>query len=49
MVKNVYGRLRAVSLGPDGYIYFSTSNKDGRGQIGDLDDKIMKVDPRLFN
>ncbi|OGM76784.1 hypothetical protein A2208_02395 [Candidatus Woesebacteria bacterium RIFOXYA1_FULL_43_16] len=44
--KKEYGRIRAVVLGPDGYIYFSTSNNDGRGRAKSGDDKIFKVDPR---
>ncbi len=42
---NVYGRIREVIVGPDGYLYFTTSNTDGRGQ--DVrqpdDDKIFRV------
>lgn len=43
-----YGRLRAVVLGPDNYLYLTTSNTDGRGteQVGD--DKIIRIDPALF-
>lgn len=41
-----YGRLRAITLGPDGYFYISTSNTDGRGKARKGDDKILKVDPR---
>lgn len=42
---NEYGRLRAVVLGPDGYLYISTSNLDGRGNPKQEDDKIIKIDP----
>ena len=34
------GRIREVAEGPDGYLYFSTSNKDGRGRPADNDDRI---------
>lgn len=34
------GRVREVVEGPDGLIYFSTSNTDGRGQIRAGDDAI---------
>src|SRR5688572_32127867 len=27
-----YGRIREVAVGPDGALYFSTSNRDGRGK-----------------
>lgn len=38
-----YGRLRALCVGPDGAIYVSTSNKDGRGSAGETDDRILKI------
>ncbi len=37
------GRIRDVVTGPDGRIYFSTSNRDGRGVIRDGDDKIYAI------
>jgi aldose sugar dehydrogenase len=40
-----YGRVREVMQGPDGYIYFSTSNRDGRGQPQAGDDKIYRLVP----
>jgi len=43
-----FGRLRALTLGPDGYFYFSTSNLDGRGYPKDGDDKIIRVNLSLF-
>lgn len=43
-----YGRLRAVVLGPDGYLYISTSNRDGRGDIREGDDKIIRLNPKIF-
>ena len=39
------GRVREVMQGPDGYIYFSTSNRDGRGEIQAGDDKIYRLVP----
>lgn len=41
--KGEFGRIRAVVLGPDGYLYISTSNRDGRGKVKTGDDKIMKI------
>ncbi len=38
-----FGRIREVVEGPDGAIYFSTSNKDGRGSPREGDDKIYKI------
>ncbi|OGY43348.1 MAG: hypothetical protein A3J62_03185 [Candidatus Buchananbacteria bacterium RIFCSPHIGHO2_02_FULL_38_8] len=43
-----FGRLRAAVIGPDGFIYLSTSNKDGRGEINQRDDKIIRVSPKIF-
>jgi glucose/arabinose dehydrogenase len=42
-LSGVYGRLRAVVLGPDGFIYITTSNRDGRGTVRPGDDKILRV------
>jgi glucose/arabinose dehydrogenase len=42
---DTYGRLRAVVTGPDGYLYVTTSNRDGRGTVRDGDDKILKILP----
>lgn len=40
---NTYGRLRGVAVGPDGALYITTSNQDGRGNIKEGDDKILKI------
>ncbi len=37
-----YGRLRALTI-HDGYLYFSTSNRDGRGTPQSGDDKIYRM------
>lgn len=40
-----FGRLRDIIQGPDGFLYFSTSNRDGRGTPNPEDDKIIRVLP----
>lgn len=40
-----YGRIREVAEGPDGAIYFSTSNRDGRGKPASDDDRITRLVP----
>jgi glucose/arabinose dehydrogenase len=42
------GRLRNVIAGPDGSVIFCTSNRDGRGDVREGDDKILLV-KRLGN
>lgn len=44
-LKNRYGRIRDVVLGPDNFLYITTSNKDGRGNSTSDDDRIIKIDP----
>ena len=39
------GRVRDVAAGPDGSIYFTTSNRDGRGTLRDGDDKLYRLVP----
>jgi glucose/arabinose dehydrogenase len=48
-LKNEFGRIRAVVSGPDGSLYISTSNRDGRGAPKEGDDKIIKIDPKILN
>jgi aldose sugar dehydrogenase len=40
-----YGRIRDIAEGPDGFIYFSTSNRDGRGNPTSDDDRIIRLVP----
>jgi glucose/arabinose dehydrogenase len=39
------GRIREIAVSPDGYIYFSTSNRDGRGNPNDKSDQIFRLEP----
>jgi glucose/arabinose dehydrogenase len=41
------GRIREIGEGPDGFLYFSTSNRDGRGRPAKDDDRIMRIVPVL--
>ncbi|MDA0636546.1 PQQ-dependent sugar dehydrogenase [Nonomuraea sp. MCN248] len=41
----VYGRLRAVAQSPGGELWVGTSNRDGRGDVRDGDDRIISVTP----
>ena len=45
LLQGKYGRIRDVAEGPDGAIYFSTSNKDGRGKPARDDDRIIRLTP----
>ena len=45
LLSGAFGRIREVAEGPDGYIYFSTSNRDGRGSAAKDDDRIMRLVP----
>ena len=45
LLEGKYGRIRDIAEGPDGYIYFSTSNRDGRGSPASDDDRILRLVP----
>jgi len=38
------GRIREIVVSPDGYIYFNTSNRDGRGNPNDKSDQIFRLE-----
>ncbi|WP_224408876.1 PQQ-dependent sugar dehydrogenase [Oscillatoria salina] len=41
--QNEFGRLREVIMGPDGELYVTTSNCDGRGNCPPDKDKILRI------
>jgi len=45
LLEGKYGRIRDIAEGPDGLIYFSTSNRDGRGRPASDDDRILRLVP----
>jgi glucose/arabinose dehydrogenase len=54
--KGEFGRIRTVRVGPptcqsgqtDCMLYLTTSNRDGRGQMREGDDRIIRVNPALL-
>jgi glucose/arabinose dehydrogenase len=42
-LQDTWGRLREVIMGPDGDLYVTTSNCDGRGNCGADKDKILRI------
>ncbi|MGN6610016.1 MAG: PQQ-dependent sugar dehydrogenase, partial [Jatrophihabitans sp.] len=43
VLKNKYGRLRTVVAAPDGAIWLTTSNKDGRGTPVADDERVIRI------
>ena len=45
LLEKQYGRIREIAEAADGSIYFSTSNRDGRGDPTKEDDRILRMIP----
>ncbi|HEX8370241.1 MAG TPA: PQQ-dependent sugar dehydrogenase [Pyrinomonadaceae bacterium] len=45
LLEKQYGRIRDIAEAPDGSIYFSTSNRDGRGAATKEDDRLLRIVP----
>lgn len=45
IVLDSIGRIRAVVAGPDGALYLTTSNQDGRGSPLPGDDRVLRIVP----
>ena len=45
LLDGTFGRLREVVVGPDGYIYICTNNRDGRGSPAAEDDRVIRLSP----
>ena len=41
----VLGRLRGMTVGPDGAIYVGTTNHDGRALLREGDDRVLRIGP----
>ena len=45
LFRNRYGRIRTVVAAPGGRVWFTTSNRDGRGSPAASDDRILSFRP----
>jgi glucose/arabinose dehydrogenase len=44
LLSDQYGRLRNVAVSPDGPLWLTTSNRDGRGDPEDDDDRVLELE-----
>jgi glucose/arabinose dehydrogenase len=44
-LQGTFGRIRTVALGPDGWLWIATSNRDGRGAPVATDDRVVRFPP----
>ncbi|WP_245649603.1 PQQ-dependent sugar dehydrogenase [Nocardia shimofusensis] len=42
VLDGTYGRVRTVTVAPDGALWLTTSNTDGRGDVRDGDDRVLR-------
>lgn len=43
LLEGRYGRLRTVAVAPDGALWLTTSNRDGRGDPSRADDRVLRL------
>jgi glucose/arabinose dehydrogenase len=45
LLPGTYGRLRSVVAAPDGSLWLTTSNRDGKGSPVPTDDRVIRIQP----
>jgi glucose/arabinose dehydrogenase len=45
LFEGTFGRLRTTLVGPEGHLYATTSNRDGRGRPAEGDDRLLRFRP----